>query len=101
MITTVNANTSFNFGPNNVVEEVTQNIATLLSTIKFSVPYDRNLGINPDYLDDITPVTKAKLTADVINVLREHEPRAEVKDVTFTESEQGTLIPAVKVAING
>lgn len=90
------------FGPDTVAAEVTQNVATLLSTVCYTVPYDRTLGLNPDYLDDTTQVTKAKLTAQIFELIRDHEPRAEIKEITFQEDDaEGLLIPTVRMAING
>lgn len=90
-----------NFGPATVREEVLQNVATLLTTIKYSVPYDRALGIDPVYLDDPTPVTRARLTANIIATLRKHEPRATVVSINFKEDPlEGRLIPIARVAVN-
>lgn len=97
----VTAGVPINWGPENTIEEVTQNVATLLSTVRYSVPYDRTLGLNPDYLDDTTQITKAKLTADIFKLIREREPRAEVKEIIFQQDDiQGLLIPTVRMAIN-
>ncbi len=99
---TPNSRPLINFAPGNVVDEVLQNVATLLSTIRYTVPYDRELGITPDYLDDPTPLTRARLTADVIDLLRRREPRAKVIEVTFDEDQgEGYLIPKVKVTVDG
>ena len=98
----VTAGVPINWGPENTIAEVTQNVATLLSTVRYSVPYDRKLGLNPDYLDDTTQVTKAKLTANIFKLIREREPRAEVKEIIFQQDDiQGLLIPTVRMAING
>lgn len=90
-----------NFAPGSVTEEVLQNVATLLSTLRYTVPYDRLIGVNPDYLDDPTPVTRARLTADIIDAIQKYEPRAEVIELTFEEDQaEGILIPTVRVDVN-
>lgn len=90
-----------NFAPATEVEEVLQNVATLLTTVRYTVPYDRALGINPDYLDDPTPITRAKLTSNIIATLRKHEPRATVVSMNFREDPaDGRLIPIARVAVN-
>lgn len=90
-----------NFAPNTVVEEVLQNVATLLSTIRYTVPYDRMLGINPNYLDDPSPVTRARLTADILETIQKYEPRAKVIEILFKEDQrEGILVPTVRMDVN-
>ena len=43
--------TQINFAPKTVVEEVLQNVRCILRTTKFSVPLDRDLGIDAEPLD--------------------------------------------------
>ena len=101
MTETVTASYCVNFGPDSEREEVLQNVATLLGTMRYTVPFDRELGINPDYLDDPTPRTRAKLTANVVDLIRRKEPRAKVVEVNFKEDQaEGVLIPTVKVIVN-
>ena len=91
-----------NFAPATVAEEVIQNVATILATVRYTVPYDRELGINPEYLDDPMPMARARATADVISAIRQYEPRCEIVSVDFIEDQlEGTMKPVVKVAING
>lgn len=90
------------FSPPSVVEEVLQNVATILATMRFSVPYDRGLGLNPEYLDDPMPVSQARATADIIEAIHRYEPRCRVESVTFKgDGVDGTLIPTVRIYING
>lgn len=97
----VNPAKSINFAPSDVVEEVLQNVATLLGTMRYTVPYDRTLGLESKFLDNPTPATRARLTAEVITMLREREPRAVILEVRFKEDQQeGILIPTVRVGIN-
>lgn len=91
-----------NFAPSTIEQEVLQNVATILATVRNTVPYDRALGINPDYLDDPTPVTRSRLIADIISAIHSREPRAKVTDVVFKEDQaEGVLIPTVRVIVNG
>ena len=41
---------AINFAPASTAEEVIQNVRTILTTTVYSVPLDRNFGINPDML---------------------------------------------------
>lgn len=89
------------FAPATVTEEVLQNVATILATMRYSVPYDRMFGVNPEYLDDPTPVAQARATADIIEAIQRHEPRCGVESVRFTgNAMEGTLRPIVRVYIN-
>lgn len=90
-----------NFSPSSTVEEVIQNVGTLLATVRYSVPFDREFGLNPEYLDDPSIVSRSKLIADIVEKINKYEPRATVLSVDFEEDgEQGTLKPTVKVDIN-
>lgn len=91
-----------NFAPATVVEEVLQNVATILATMRYSVPYDRDFGLNPDYLDDPVPLTKARATADIIATIRKYEPRCKIESVEFRgDAATGKMTPVVRVSING
>lgn len=97
----INPATSVNFAPASELEEVLQNVATLLGTLRYTVPYDRLLGIDASFLDSPTPVAEARLSAEVIKLIREREPRAQVVEFKFKrDSQEGILIPTVKVGVN-
>ena len=88
-----------NFAPTTIQEEVIQNIKTLLSTMKFTVPLDRNLGIIANALDEPMPVAMAKLSSDVIDAISQYEPRAKVTQISFDGDIDGKLIPKVRIEI--
>ena len=88
-----------NFAPSTIQEEVIQNIKTLLSTMKFTVPLDRNLGIIADALDEPMPVAMAKISSDVIDAISEYEPRAKVTQISFDGDIDGKLIPRLRIEI--
>lgn len=91
-----------NFQPATEAEEILQNVATILATMRYSVPYDRQLGINPEYLDSPIPVARARATADIIETLHRFEPRCRVESVTFSgDGMEGIMRPRVRVYING
>lgn len=89
------------FSPGNELEEIFQNIRTILSTPKGSVPLDRDLGIDLSYLDNPTPVAEAKLTTEIIAAVKRYEPRVSVTAISFTGDMDGKLKPVVEVRING
>lgn len=90
-----------NFKPATVVDEVLQNVATILATVVYSVPYDRELGITADYLDQPIPISKARTVADVARALRRFEPRCKFEAMTWNgDAADGITKPIVKVSIN-
>lgn len=89
------------FSPGNELEEIVQNVRTILSTPKGSVPLDREFGIDLSYLDSPTPVAEAKLTTEIIVAVKRYEPRVSVTAVSFTGDLNGKLKPVVEVRING
>ena len=84
------------FGPKTLVEEVGQNIRTLLATPVGSVPYARAIGLDNSILDDPLPILRARLTGAILTLVAEYEPRATITKVDFFQDDQtGTLIPIV------
>ncbi len=90
-----------NFSPQNEVEEVLQNVRTILSTHKGSVPLDRDFGIDSSYVDTPMPVAKAKLASEIMKAVQKYEPRATITKIDFTGDLNGTLKPRIEVSING
>lgn len=88
------------FAPATELAEMLQNIRTIISTPKYSVPLDRDFGVSMSWLDNPMPVAQARLTAEIITEIQKREPRARVTQVTYTESShEGILIPNVKVRV--
>ena len=80
--------------------EILQNVRTILTTTKYSVPMDREFGLSVTMLDDPTPIAQAKLTAEIISAVNRWEPRVKVTKVTFeVDDTQGILRPKVQVKI--
>jgi phage baseplate assembly protein W len=74
-----------------VVEEVLQNVRTLLTTVKHSVPLDRGLGIDAAFLDKPAPDGMARLRVQIAQEIQRSEPRATVKAVEFKTHGDGAL----------
>ena len=92
---------SISFLPKSEIEEILQNVQTILTTPKYSVPLDRNFGINTTLLDAPIPVAQAKLTADIINAIQVYEPRVTVLKVTYvSDNDAGIIFPKVRLKIN-
>lgn len=79
------------------VDEVIQNVNTLLATAPGTVPLSRALGTPQDVVDSPESSAAANLQADVIRAVRTYEPRVKVKKVTVTGDVQGRLTATVEV----
>lgn len=88
------------FSPATEAEEILQNIRYILSTIKNSVPLDRELGIDASFLDKPMEVAKAKLTSEIVMAIAKYEPRATVTNITWTSDIDGKLYPKVQVRLS-
>lgn len=88
-----------NFAPSTIEEEVIQNIKTLISTMIYTVPLDRNFGIIANALDEPMPVAMAKLSSDIVDAISRYEPRAKVTQISFDGDIDGRLIPRLRIEI--
>jgi uncharacterized protein len=91
---------SFNLRPASEMEEVIQNIQTILATPRGSVPMDRAFGVSGDYLDQPMPRAQALMTSDIIQVVAKYEPRAKVISCSFVADELGGILkPSVTFSL--
>jgi phage baseplate assembly protein W len=88
------------FAPANIAAEIMQNVRTILTTPKYSVPLDRRFGVNIDILDSPLPKAMAVLQAEIITAVRRYEPRCRVIKVSFDGDMDGKLIPKVRIKID-
>lgn len=59
-------------------ERIQKNVSNLLSIYENEVPFDRMIGLNPDWIDKpITEITSDLLT-EIEDLIDEKEPRAQV-----------------------
>ena len=93
-------NTEINFAPENLIAEIAQNVRTICSTEKYSVPMDRLFGIDTAMLDRPTPKAMASLQAEIIQAIKKYEPRCKVKKISFEANLDGKLTVKVRIAIN-
>ena len=97
----VSLGTPINLQPANTIEEVIQNVRMILSTVIYTVPYDRSLAITGEYLDNPIQLNKALVQADIFNAIKNREPRAEVRNISFEgDALEGKLKPTVRILIN-
>lgn len=83
------------------VKEIIQNVKTIILTTKFSVPLDRNFGIDASLVDLPINIAKARLTVEIIEAVAKYEPRAEIEVLGFTATLEGKLTPRLEVKIIG
>lgn len=99
----VNLDADVDFNPASVVAEVLQNVRTILSTRKGSVPLDRDFGISWEYLDRPIDVAQMLMRSEIIDAVSKYEPRATVESVVFEGSAEdaldGILKPKVTISI--
>ena len=88
-----------NFAPDNVFDEVIQNVRTICSTPKYSVPLDRLFGVNAVIVDRPTPKAIAEMQAELVQAIRKYEPRCRVKKVSFDGDIDGKLTARVRIEI--
>lgn len=89
------------FAPVSKASEIMQNLRTIITTTKYSVPLDRDFGVDADYVDKPTAVAEAMLADEIVTAIQKYEPRVTVEAISFTANVDGILIPKVQVMING
>lgn len=89
------------FAPASEAAEILQNLRTIITTTKYSVPLDRDFGVNAEMLDKPMAVAQAQLQSEIIMAIKTYEPRVTVTGISFTGTDEGILIPKVQVMING
>jgi phage baseplate assembly protein W len=91
---------AINFAPPNIVVEIMQNVRTIFTTMKYSVPLDRLFGVNATMLDRAMPKAMAALQAEIISAIHKYEPRCQVTQVKFDGDLDGKLVPRVRIRID-
>ena len=95
------ADAPINLAPKTLLEEIIQNINTILLTPKGSVPLDRDFGTSWAFLDRPTPIAQSMIVADVLDAIEGYEPRVEILEITFfTDDKTGKVTPRLEVSIN-
>ena len=88
-----------NFAPESEVIEILQNVLTICMTQKYSVPMDRLLGVEGEFLDEAVSRVRAKFKQEVVRAVKKYEPRARVTSIDFQTDLNGRVIPRIKVRI--
>lgn len=100
VILTSNDLQTIDFAPPTIIGEVIQNLRTILSTYKGTVPLDRDFGISMELIDDpIREKLKVKIYNDMLNSIRKYEPRCTLLGITVESDETGKVLIGIKVDI--
>lgn len=87
------------FAPASEAAEILQNLRTIITTAKYSVPLDRDFGFNAEMLDKPVNAAQAQLQSEIIMAIKTYEPRVEITSISFTGTDDGVLVPKVQVRI--
>ena len=91
-----------NLAPATELEEIIQNVRTVLTTLKKTVPMDREFGISGEVVDLPIAVAQAKLTAEIVAAVNKYEPRASVVAVSYEGVEtDGKVTTKVRIKVDG
>lgn len=88
------------FYPDNIHIEILQNVKTILTTIKGSVPLDRDFGIDSSLIDRPINIVKPLLVKEIKEAIEKYEPRAKFHSVSWKgNGSDGKIVPVVKVVM--
>ncbi len=83
--------------------EIIQNVKTIISTIRGTVPLDRTFGISWDFIDMPAPASRAAFIAEIVEEVEKQEPRVNVISVSWDEDQakemDGKPTPTIKIKI--
>ena len=103
MIYEVTLDNEVDFAPVTEVDEILQNVRTILKIQQGTVPLDREFGLTWEHIDKPLPIARSLQQAAIIEAIEEYEPRATVQSVEFdnnvTDAMEGILKPRVIVSI--
>lgn len=87
---------SIELAPENVHQEVIQNVAVILDMVQKSCPMFRDGGLPGELYGRPLPIVKNILVGNIYDQIEEFEPRAVVEEITFEENAlTGELIPII------
>lgn len=93
-------NIQINFAPQTLEQEIAQNIITIFTTAKFSVPLDRDFGLDATLLDMPQNTAKALLASEIVSAIETFEPRVRITHIDFQGDNNGLTLPAIKFIIS-
>lgn len=88
-----------NFRPATTLEEIFQNINTILSTLKYSVPLFREFGMDAFFIDKPMTTIRPTLIAEMIDIIETFEPRVIVEEIKMAGDMDGQLYPTLIISL--
>ena len=88
-----------NFKPATELEEIFQNINTIIGTAQYSVPLNRKLGLSQSFIDVPINQLHASYVAEIFDVVEEFEPRVIVEEVKMNATIDGEAYPSIIFAL--
>lgn len=95
----IGAENEIDFAPASLEREIMQNIRTIFSTSKYSVPLDREFGLNAVMLDEPQNLARALLMNEIAESIEKYEPRVKVTSIEFTGDNTGLTKPLIRFVI--
>jgi len=82
------------------VNEVIQNVRTIITTPKGTLPLDRGFGISIQFLDSPITTARAKAEQEIFMQVKKYEPRAVIKQIIWANDPiSGSLKPNVVLEV--
>lgn len=79
-------------------EEIARNLRFLLLTPAGTCPLDREFGLDQSlFIDMPMNVAQNTLAVEIMDKVDRYEPRVSVREVTYTATETGQIIPSVVI----
>lgn len=98
------SNIPIDFAPSSEINEVIQNVRTIISTRKGTVPLDRDFGLDWSFIDKPINIATAQASKQVIQQVRRYEPRAKILSFELVEdiggAIDGELKPKITIGVN-
>lgn len=99
---TLNLNaTEIKIIPDSTVEEILQNVRTIVLTALGTVPMYREFGVDNNLIDQPLPVAQNKMAGKIAAAIMKYEPRARLKKIRWQQSDaaDGQLKPLITIQI--
>lgn len=90
-----------NFRPSSEIEEIFQNINTIIGTAKFTVPLDRAFGLTQAFVDKPMTQFHPSYVAEIFDAVEEFEPRVIVEEVKMNADLEGRVRPTIIFRLRG
>lgn len=87
------------FAPTDVLTEIFQNVNTILSTAKFSVPLFREFGNNALFVDKPMSTIRPTMIAEIVEVVEKYEARVLVEEIKMNGEIDGILRPTIIISL--